>query len=170
MITRVAILTAILFSLLLAAAVPVAFAEDTKAPVADSTKAQPQAEKGQSAATAETDSSTSVVIAYYFHGTRRCPTCKKLEAYSQEAIESGFAEQLKTGTLQWRPVNVDEEGNGHFAEDYQLYTKSVVLSKMKGEKEITWKNLDKIWELVRGDKEAYLKYIQDEVTAFIGEG
>ena len=29
------------------------------------------------------------IIAYYFHGTRRCATCKKLEAYSKEAIETG---------------------------------------------------------------------------------
>ena len=142
-----------------------AFADDTRTVVNDSTKAQTESEITQPA-----DSGATVVIAYYFHGTRRCPTCKKLEAYSQEAIETGFAEQLESGALQWRPVNTDEEGYEHFIQDYQLYTKSVVLSRVNGDKELDWKNLDKIWTLVRGDKEAYLKYIQDEVTAFMGEG
>jgi len=160
--TGVTILTILVLCFFLTFA---AFADDTRTAVNDSTQVQTESETAQPA-----DSGASVVIAYYFHGTRRCPTCKKLEAYSQEAIETGFAGQLESGALKWRPVNIDEEGNEHFVQDYQLYTKSVILSKVKGEKEITWKNLDKIWTLVRGDKEAYLKYIQDEVTAFMGEG
>ncbi len=110
------------------------------------------------------------LVVYYVHGTRRCPTCKRLEAYTQEAVETGFAKELEAGTIEWQTVNTDEEGNGHFMQDYQLYTKSVILSEVQDGKELRWKNLDKIWELVRGDKEAYVKYIQDEVTAFIGEG
>ncbi|MEW6411147.1 MAG: nitrophenyl compound nitroreductase subunit ArsF family protein [Candidatus Zixiibacteriota bacterium] len=110
------------------------------------------------------------LIVYYVHGTRRCATCKKLEAYTQEAIESGFVKELEAGTIEWQTVNTDEEGNSHFIQDYQLYTKSVILSEVQDGKELRWKNLDKIWELVRGDKEAYIKYIQDEVKAFLGEG
>ena len=37
------------------------------------------------------------VIAYYLHGHRRCATCIKLEAYTKEAIETGFAELLEQG-------------------------------------------------------------------------
>ena len=33
-------------------------------------------------------------VAYYFHGNMRCATCRKLEAYSEEAITKGFAEDL----------------------------------------------------------------------------
>ena len=35
---------------------------------------------------------THKVIAYYFHTNTRCSTCMKIEAYSKEAIEQGFAE------------------------------------------------------------------------------
>lgn len=120
--------------------------------------------KVEKAATGDTK-----VIAYYVHGTRRCVTCRKLESYTQEAIEAAFSEQLEAGTIVWMPVNTDEEGNGHFIDDYQLFTKSVVLSEVKDGEELRWKNLDQIWTLVRGDKAAYLKYIQDELTAFIGK-
>jgi hypothetical protein len=91
------------------------------------------------------------VIAYYFHGTQRCPTCRKLEAYSGEV------------------VNVDEPLNKHFVNDYQLYTKSLVIVKMQGGKQVDWKNLQKIWELV-GEKDDFMRYVQDEVSAYLGEG
>lgn len=102
------------------------------------------------------------IIAYYFHGKRRCATCMKLEAYSQEAIQTGFAEESQSGTIEWQVVNIEESPNEHFEKDYQLYTKSVILSRVENGKEAAWKNLDKIWELV-GDKEAFVKYVQDEV-------
>jgi len=106
------------------------------------------------------------VIAYYFHGHQRCPTCRKLEAYSQEAIESGFGEALKDGRLEWRVVNVEEEGNGHFIKDYQLYSKSLVLVRVVDGKQAEWKNLTRIWELV-GDKPSFVEYVQEEVSSYL---
>ena len=38
---------------------------------------------------------TDKVVAYYFHGTRRCANCRKIEAYSHEAIEVGFVKELE---------------------------------------------------------------------------
>ncbi len=35
------------------------------------------------------------VVVYYFYGTARCDSCMKIEAYTKEAIESGFPEALK---------------------------------------------------------------------------
>lgn len=120
------------------------------------------AAKADSLVVTTADTPASKIIVYYFHGTRRCPTCKKLEAYSQEAVQTGFADELKSGTIEWQVVNIEESPNEHFEKDYQLYTKSVILSRVENGKETAWKNLDKIWELV-GDKEAFVKYVQDEV-------
>jgi len=106
------------------------------------------------------------IIVYYFHGTQRCVTCRKLEAYTEEAIANGFAEALADSTMLWRPVNFDLKDNDHYIADYKLFTKSVILSRVKGGKEAAWKNLDKIWQLV-GDKDEYLAYVQRETQAFI---
>jgi len=108
------------------------------------------------------------VVAYYFHGRARCPTCLKIEAYAQEAIQSGFAEELKSGTLTWQVVNVEEPGNQHFVQDYRLYTKSVILSDRHQGREVRWKNLDEIWVLITV-KADFQKYIQDEVRAYLVE-
>ena len=123
---------------------------------------------GISPAMAAEAAAGSTVTAYYFHGTFRCPTCHKLEAYAKEAIENHFKQALASGKLSFKIVNIEHKGNEHYVEDYQLYTKSVVLSLAKDGKEIRSKNLDKIWEYV-GNKDRYENYVKDEVAAFLKE-
>lgn len=106
------------------------------------------------------------VVAYYFHGNRRCGSCKRLEAYSREAIDSGFAEELKAGKLEWLVINTDKPENKHFIKDYQLYTKSLVISDTENGKQTRWKNLDKIWRLLH-NKEDFIQYVQRETRAFL---
>ncbi|NQU18982.1 hypothetical protein HQ550_02380 [bacterium] len=108
------------------------------------------------------------VIAYYFHGTFRCYTCTNIEKYSREAIEANFKDALQSGKLEFKAVNVEERGNEHFVNDYQLYTKSLVLSLVKDGKETQYKNLEKIWEYVR-DKEKFFNYVTGEIQAYLKE-
>ena len=112
--------------------------------------------------------SSARVIAYYFHGSFRCPTCRKLEQYSREAIETNFKDDLASGKLEFKVVNVEDKGNEHYGSDYQLYAKSLVLSLAKGGKETKWKNMDKIWEYV-GNKQRFLDYVTSGVADFIKE-
>ena len=116
------------------------------------------------------DSSESVlpdrVIVYYFHSTYRCTTCYTIEAYTKEAVETGFGQVLRDGRLVFQVVNVEEPAHSHFIKDYQLHTKSVVLVDIRKGRQAQWKNLTKIWELVQ-DKEAFLKYIQDEINFYL---
>lgn len=109
------------------------------------------------------------VTAYYFHTTQRCASCKKLEAWSHEAIASAFAGPLKDGRLVWKVVNVETKGNEHFVEEYGLYTKSLVLVREAGGKPARWKNLEKIWPLLQ-DRKAFDKYVQDETRAMLAPG
>lgn len=106
------------------------------------------------------------VVLYYFHGTFRCPTCRKFESFSNEVLQGAFAEELDDGRLEWRVVNVDEPGNEHFVSDYQLHTRALVLVKIRDGKQAAWKNLKRIWELVR-DKRAFVTYVQNEVGSYL---
>jgi hypothetical protein len=108
------------------------------------------------------------VVAYYFHTTQRCASCRAIEAYSREAIERAFADQLKDGRLLWKVVNVEVKGNEHFVKDYRLYTKSVVLVNEVRGRPAEWKNLEKVWQLLH-DKDKFLRYVQDETRAYLTE-
>lgn len=107
------------------------------------------------------------VVVYYFHGNARCTTCRKIESYAREAVESEFQNALETGRLEWRTVNVDQPANNHYVQDFELSTRSVVLELIKEGRRTKWTNLDRVWELVRREKEDYLRYVRFETEKFL---
>ncbi len=102
------------------------------------------------------------IIVYYFHGDFRCPTCEALEVYADEAITSGFQEELNSGILDWQRVNYDKVWNEHFWDDYNLEFQSLILVEVRDGEEKGYKNLKEIWELV-SDKPVYVEFVQQEV-------
>jgi hypothetical protein len=128
----------------------------------------PKAPAETTAAVGDTTALPHRVIAYYFHTTMRCASCMKIEAYTTEAIQTAFPDELKNGRLVLKVVNVEETGNEHFVKDYQLYTKSVVLVDERAGKQMAWKNLAKVWQLLN-DKEGFLRYVQDETRAHLSD-
>ena len=63
-------------------------------------------------------------IATYFLTNIRCPSCRTIERLTAETIQTEFARELGAGTLEWRTINIDGEGNFHYVKDYNLFTKS----------------------------------------------
>jgi hypothetical protein len=118
------------------------------------------------AGTSENDGDKTVV--YYFHATKRCLTCRTIESYTEEAITSGFGDQIADGKMEWKSINLDLPENEHFVEDYQLATRTVVLVEKKNGTDIRWSRLDRVWELVH-DKEQFVSYIRDETDDFLAD-
>ena len=75
---------------------------------------------------------------------------------------------MRSGLLEWRTINIDGEGNFHYVKDYKLYTKSVIISEYVDGKEIRWKNLPKVWELLSNEKK-FSQYLKDEMTTFMAD-
>jgi cytochrome c-type biogenesis protein len=109
------------------------------------------------------------VIVYYFHGRQRCDNCRNMEAYSKEAVRSGFEKQLAEGTIEWRAVDFDEPANRHFDEDFALGgIPSVVLVKMRDGNRLVWKSLPDVWELIASEaKPSFVAYLQREIHGFL---
>ncbi len=93
---------------------------------------------------------------YYFYANSRCSNCIKFEKYTEEVA--------KSLPVEFKKFNIQEKENEHFINDFQLYTKSVVISDNNG----NYKNLTGIWQNVY-NKDKFLQYITDEVNAFIGK-
>ena len=131
----------------------------------------PAAMAGEAETVAETPATDSddAIVAFYFHGNKRCSTCRKLEAYSEEAIAGGFASELDSGELVWRVVNTDDAANAHFVTDFELVTKSVVLVEFRDGEVVRWKNLKLVWQLV-GDQDGFQRYVRDETRDFLVGG
>ena len=134
---------------------------------------EPAAPKAATAATkavqAAPDALQDGIVVYYFYTTRRCMSCKKIEAFTAEAVKTTFAKELANGSIQWKTFNVDEPQHKHYLKDYELFTKSVIVSEIKGGKETRWKNLEDVWELL-GDPGKFQQYVVKEIEAYRGGG
>jgi len=122
-------------------------------------------EKG-STAPAKRVEEGSKIIAYYFHVNVRCITCRTIESYSKEIIQGQFAKEIASGRVEWRLVNIQNPENRHFIQDYQLFTRSLVLVLYKNGQQKEFKVLNDTWQLV-GDKAAMQRYVENEVRGFL---
>ena len=113
----------------------------------------------------ESDSNPVFTVTYFF-SEPRCKTCRTIESLTRETVEGSFAGELGEGQLTFRLVDTDQEENQHYVDDFQLITKSVVITEEKNGTVVRFKILQKVWELVH-DPGAFRKYITDEVRAFM---
>jgi hypothetical protein len=109
------------------------------------------------------------VIAYYFHGYKRCPTCLKIESTAKEVIEKAYPDRIKDGSLAWKAVNFEAPENAHFADDFQLVVSSLVLVEYRNGEQVKWTNLEDVWDLIGAD-EQFSEYVRGEVAKFLSEG
>ena len=105
------------------------------------------------------------LVVYYFHTTFRCHSCLTIERLTRETLNEQFADDLRSGAIRWQEVNYEEPANEPFISRYNLYTKQVILSAVKGGREVAWKDLDDVWDLKR-DEMRFKLYIADEIKKF----
>ena len=108
--------------------------------------------------------SNSKTIVYYFWSKPRCISCKKIEAYTQEAVNENFSKELQDGSLEFQIIDYSKDKTKQ--KKYGLFTKSVVLSKIENGKEVRYKNLDKVWTKLNNEGD-FKEYIKIEIENFI---
>ena len=106
------------------------------------------------------------VVAYYFHVRVRCASCMKIESLSGKVLRDRFPEDLRTGRLAFREVNVDDPANRHFIDDYGLSSQSLVIVEYRDGRQVRWKNLEKVWTLLGAEKE-FIPYVQEGVSSYL---
>ena len=116
----------------------------------------------------EAPGSGTKLIVYYLHGKVRCVTCNDIETTAREAVATGFADELRTGRIEWRVVDYEEPGNEHFATDFKLAAPCVVLASVHDGQQKSWKSLPEVWELI-GDKPAFRGFVQKSVREQLGQ-
>ena len=105
------------------------------------------------------------VVVMYFHRTQRCPTCLRMGSYSEEAVVSGFAKEIKRGTVEFHYIDFQDENNAVLTNGYKVGGPTLVVAQVVGNKVKDYKNLTEIWTKNR-DKDVFLKYVRDNVASY----
>jgi hypothetical protein len=103
------------------------------------------------------------LIVYCFHATVRCPLCLNMEAYTREALQTGFPDQLRNGQIELRVLDVQQPENEHFCRDYQLVGPAIVLLRLHRDGAATWDNLIEAARLQR-DKARFVEFLRRKVA------
>jgi hypothetical protein len=150
--------TAITVGLLLFVAVSVGYVILTK--VVRPSGAAPSAPKDGAAAGTQT-------VVYYFYTSSRCASCMRIEAWTKECLEQEFGSELKAGRISWKPVNLEDDGNMHFVEDFKLTAKTVIVCNYRDGKAGRYADLVEVWQLLN-DKGRFFLLVRTKVREFVG--
>ncbi len=117
------------------------------------------------AAVRAADTPADRVVVMYFHRTHRCPTCLKMGGYSEEAVKSAFADQIKKGKVEFHYIDFQDEKNETLTKGYSITGPTLLVARVAGNKVAEYKNLTEIWSKVH-DKAAFLEYVQSNVREY----
>ncbi len=105
------------------------------------------------------------VVVIYFHRVPGCATCQKMGAYSEEAIRSPFAKDLKDGKIEFHVVDFEDPKNAALAKGYKVSSPTLIVARIAGNKVAEYKNLTEIWSKA-GDKAAFIDYVQTNIKQY----
>jgi len=106
------------------------------------------------------------VAAMYFHRTQRCPTCKRISAFIEEAVKTAFAPEMKQNVVQLYLIDYQDERNAKYTKSYKVTRPTLVLVNVKDGRVTAWQPMPKVWSLV-GKKDEFFKYVQDGVRGYL---
>ncbi len=106
-------------------------------------------------------------VVYYFYTSSRCASCMRIEAWTKECLEQEFGSELKAGLIAWKPVNLEEDGNMHFVEDFKLTAKTVIVCNYRDGKPGQYADLVDVWQLLN-DKGRFFLLVRTKVKEFLG--
>ena len=134
------------------------FAAEPAAKASDSAKDKTKTTEKKPAAPADR------VVVMYFHRTQRCPTCRKMGSYTEEAVKNGFSKLIKRGKVEFYFIDFQDKKNEKIAAGYQVQGPTLIVAKVAKNKVVKFVNLEEMWTKV-GNKEDFIAYVQDNVKS-----
>ncbi len=105
----------------------------------------------------------------YFHRTQRCHSCLYVEEWTRYTIETYFKDELASGKVTFKTLNVKNEENAAIVEKYGAFTSSLFINTIRdGTDHI--KEATEIYTLI-GKDEAFVEALKSKIEkSFKGEG
>lgn len=71
----------------------------------------------------------------YFHGKQRCLTCKAIEKYTKEVVNTDFADLAGKGKVRFKEVDISTPEGEQLAKKYRVSWSSLYVNQWKNGKE-----------------------------------
>lgn len=113
-----------------------------------------------------TESVADELKVYYFHSSARCYSCKTLEQYAREALDEKYSQEMESGLIDFRSINIDKAANKDIARKYQASGSSLFFNPIRDGRD----NIEQdttVWRLL-GDEAKFNQYIEGRVNYYLG--
>lgn len=87
---------------------------------------------------------------FVFHATSRCISCINIGKYSKAVIEEKFSEELNSGKITFREVNIDLPENFKMAKNYGVSGSALYINAIKDGKDYHEEDTT-VWRLVTNE-------------------
>lgn len=105
----------------------------------------------------------------YFHRAQRCYSCIHAEEGIRYTVETYFADELASGKVTFKVINVADEENAAIVNKYEAYTSSLFINTIRGGTDHIEPVTD-IW-LFLGNDEEFVKAVKDKIEKSLnGDG
>lgn len=105
------------------------------------------------------------VQVFLFHSTNRCSSCITAGKYASEAMEQNFSEELKSGKIEFREINVDLPENKEVANKFKASGTSLFINPIIDGQD----NIEEeagAWRLL-SDKQGFIDYLSNKIKTLI---
>ncbi len=105
------------------------------------------------------------VQVFLFHSTNRCSSCITAGKYALEAIEQNFSEELKSGKIEFREINIDLPENKEIANKFKASGTSLFINPIIDGQDNIQEEVQ-AWRLL-SDKQGFIDYLSNKIKALI---
>jgi hypothetical protein len=102
---------------------------------------------------------------YYFHSTRRCPTCNSIEDNMIKLLDKEYATEMEEGIIAFKSINIDDEESQAIVEKHEIYGSSLLLIGINNGKE----EVQNFTEFAFANSKNNATYFYDEMNKNITE-
>ena len=95
-------------------------------------------------------SGSEKIEVFVFHATQRCISCINIGKYAKATIEEKFSEELKSGKITFKEINIDLPENSKIAKDYKVSGSALFINAIKDGKDNHEEDTT-VWRLVTNE-------------------
>lgn len=102
---------------------------------------------------------------FLFHATQRCITCVNIGKYAKETLEQKFPEELNSGKIEFREINIDLPENKELATKFKATSSAFFINPIiEGKDNI--KEDTQVWRLT-SNEQSFVSYLSDKLNAML---
>jgi hypothetical protein len=104
---------------------------------------------------------------FSFHSTQRCSTCIAIGKLAGETINERFQDELKSGKIEFREINIDLPENKELAKKFRASGSSLFINTITDNEDYIAQDT-RVWRLT-SDPVAFKDYLQTKINKLFGK-